>query len=78
MKNEVQVQNLVLYSPTFHLKKVVSYFKSTSFSHIFRELNVLADVLSKETLLGIPNRIIEEEFREGHKTSSTDSVFSEF
>lgn len=47
------------------IKDVLTSFVSVSFTHIYRELNEEADILSKMALALQPGVLIEEEFRDG-------------
>jgi len=50
----------------FHIHSYIDEFEWNSFSHIYREVNLEADELSKEVLTLDVGALISQEFFEGH------------
>jgi ribonuclease HI len=65
MNNETQIQHLNLLQIGQKLHSTARSFEELHFTHIFRELNIEANTLSKEALQLPSNVLVWKEFLEG-------------
>jgi hypothetical protein len=75
MKNQQSIHNISLQAPADQLKVISQQFTLITFSHVFQELNALADALSKEGLHTISGVLFLDESIVGAMTVSNLSVY---
>ena len=48
MNNQLEIQTISLISLTAHIKENLALFNKVVFTHVYQELNLIADTLSKD------------------------------
>ena len=70
--NKCRVDNMVpepLMNQVIEVKEI--FEEELSFSHVYREFNVIVDQLSKESLLLHESNLFEQDFRGGTQVSAS-------
>ena len=78
MKEQLQIHSVRVHSMALHLKEISRQFQEIIFSHVYKELNMQVNSLSKEGLLMLANNITEDEFLGGSLVSSRTINIYEF